>query len=66
MRRNPTSISALWLFLARRNGLLAISSRMIEATAAARESAARLSAEAAASIPRGRAEVTVLSCSIEP
>jgi hypothetical protein len=43
---------------------VAISSRMVEARAAARESAACLSAEAAASIPRGRDEVTVLSCSI--
>ena len=45
---------------------VAISSRMVEARAAARESAACLSAEAAASIPRGRDEVTLLTCSIEP
>ena len=45
---------------------VAISSGMVEARAAARESAPRLFAKAAASIPLGRDEVTVLTGSIGP
>jgi hypothetical protein len=59
--RFNSSASALW-----ETKPATISFRMVGAKARARDSAARLFAEAAASIPGGRAEVFLLACSIGP